>query len=125
MDILITTSEEASVLTQAMLRASTLLGMERTEVAEAIGVSPQTLERYVRKTSALRRGSKQWELATMLVRIYLTGSILVDDNQALLQAWASSYNRAFNSSPREAFRTAQGLSAVYNYLHSERDHVQA
>jgi transcriptional regulator with XRE-family HTH domain len=109
-------SNEAVVLTKALLRAAELLGLRRSELAKAVGVSEATLRRYVRGESFLRERTKQWELATMLVGAYRSASTLVGHNETLLKAWTSSYNNSLNSSPKDAALSVQGLSAVSNYL---------
>ena len=110
-------SNQSVALTSALLSASARLGLKKCELAKAVGLSDATLRRYARKAGVLRQGSKQWELAAMLIGAYQSASVLVGHDEKLLKSWTRSYNRAFNLSPGEAMSTVQGLVAVSSYLH--------
>lgn len=113
---------EATVLTSALLKAGSILGLNRPSLAKCIGVTEAVLMRYECGDEVLQSGSKQWELAALLVATCLSASALVGDEPVLIRSWASSYNRALDSSPNEAILKAEGLAAVFLYLRRTYGH---
>src|SRR5271154_3793328 len=81
------------VLTSATLRAAALLGLTDADVAQVIGVSGATVSRLRGRQRTISLGSKEAELALLLVRIFRSlGGILGEDREAM-RAWFNGKNR--------------------------------
>ena len=61
-------------------------------------------------------GSKEGELAALLVRVYRSLDALVGNDDGKRAAWMGSYNRALGGVPRDLVQTAEGLVGTLNYL---------
>ncbi len=110
----------AAVLTKAMLRAATFLGLTHAALARVVGLSESQISRMSRGDKALDIGSKPAELATLLVRVYRSLDALVGNDGRHRQLWMASFNRAFNEAPKDAIQKVDGLVKVVNYLDGAR-----
>lgn len=109
------------VLTEALLRSAVLLDLNGAQLAAALGVSEASISRMARGTVTLKPGSKESELATLLVRCFHALDALVGGNDEQRRKWMATYNAGLNGIPRELVTTAEGLVRTVAYL----DHVRA
>jgi hypothetical protein len=114
------TAPAAAVLTKAMLRASSLLGLTNTVLARVVGLSESQISRMTRGDKALEIGTKPAELATLLVRVYRSLDALVGNDDRHRRLWMTSFNRAFNEAPKDAIQKVDGLVKVVSYLDGAR-----
>jgi transcriptional regulator with XRE-family HTH domain len=112
--------EPAAVLAKALLRAGAQLGLNQRALAGIIGASPATFSRIANGSRALEAGSKHWELAAMLVRVYRALSAITGGNVEAMRAWLHAHNRAIGAAPGERLQTVQGLVHVLAYLDAAR-----
>jgi DNA-binding Xre family transcriptional regulator len=108
------------VLTKALLRSAALLDLSGSQLAAVLGVSEATISRMAHGTVKLKRGSKEAELATLLVRCFHALDALVGGNDEQRRKWMATYNAGLNGIPRELVTTAEGLVRTVSYL----DHVR-
>lgn len=114
------TAAAAAVLTKASLRSAELLGLSRASLAKVVGVSQATVSRMAAGERQFELGSKPAELAALLVRVYRSLDALVGNSERHRRLWMTTYNQAFNQSPREAIETVDGLTRVVRYLDGAR-----
>jgi predicted transcriptional regulator len=112
--------EAAAVLTKASLRSAELLGLSRAALARVVGVSEATVSRMGSGDRQFELGSKPAELAALLVRVYRSLDALVGNSEKHRRLWMSTFNQAFNASPREAIESVDGLTRVVRYLDGAR-----
>jgi transcriptional regulator with XRE-family HTH domain len=108
--------EPGIVLAKAVSRASALLGLSGAALARVIGVSEPTVSRLLRGLRPLHPGSKEGELAALLVRVYRSLDALVGNDDGKRAAWMGSHNAALGGVPRELIQTAEGLAGTLSYL---------
>jgi transcriptional regulator with XRE-family HTH domain len=108
--------EPGIVLAKAVSRASALLGLSGAALARVIGVSEPTVSRLLRGLRPLHPGSKEGELAALLVRVYRSLDALVGNDDGKRAAWMGSHNTALGGVPRELIQTAEGLAGTLSYL---------
>jgi transcriptional regulator with XRE-family HTH domain len=108
--------EPGIVLAKAVSRASALLGLSGAALARVIGVSEPTVSRILRGLRPLHPGSKEGELAALLVRVYRSLDALVGNDDGKRAAWMGSHNTALGGVPRELIQTAEGLAGTLSYL---------
>lgn len=108
------------VLTKALLRAAGLLDIAPAALARILGISEASVSRLANGTRSIAPGSKEGELALLLVRVYRSLDALVGGDDAQRRAWMQGANRALNGTPAELIRTAEGLVAVVSYLDGMR-----
>jgi predicted transcriptional regulator len=110
----------AAVLTKATLRAAALLGLTNAALARVVGVSESTVSRMAAGGRQFEVGSKPAELAALLVRVYRSLDALVGNSDVQRQRWMSSFNQAFQATPRDAIESVEGLVRVVRYLDGAR-----
>lgn len=113
-------AEGARVLTKAVLRAADLLGLNQAALARVIGVSPATVSRMERGGYLIELGTKQAELAALLVRLFRSLDAVVGNNDTNRKLWMSGHNKAFGMAPRDAIETVDGLAFAVRYLDGAR-----
>lgn len=112
--------DSAGVLTQAVLRASGLLGLSQGELARTLGISEASVSRLASGSRSIDPHSKEGELALLLVRLYRSLDALVGNDAMRRGAWFGSLNHALNGRPAELVLRAEGLAAVVAYLDGMR-----
>jgi len=106
----------AAVLGKAVIRSAGLLGLNGARLAAAIGVSESSVSRLAAGARTIDAGSKEAELAALVVRCFRSLDALVGGDDAQRRAWMASHNRALNGVPRDLVASAQGLVATVAYL---------
>jgi hypothetical protein len=108
--------QAAAVLGKAVVRSADLLGLNGARLAAAIGVSESSVSRLAGGSRTLEPGSKEAELAALVVRCFRSLDALVGGDDGQRRAWMASHNRALNGVPRDLVTTAQGLVMTVAYL---------
>lgn len=117
-------AERARVLTQALCEASRRLDLGQTALKDIIGISQPTASRLLKGAYTIPEGSKVWELAAHLLRLYRSLSSMVGGSDELARAWLGSANQAFaGRTPLEAIRRVDGLLYACEYLDAHRARV--
>ena len=111
---------EGVVITKAAVNAAERLGLTARILSSVIGVSEATVSRLKRQDTLLERGTKPFELAVLLVRLFRSLDALVGNDAAKAGAWMGSHNRALNGVPRQLIESPQGLVSVVMYLDAMR-----
>lgn len=116
-------AERAAVVSKAVARAATLLGLTNAALARTIGVSEATASRLRAGKHVLEPTSKPYELALLLVRLFRSLDAVVGGDEPSLQSWMVTKNLALNAAPRDLVQTAAGLVAVVDYVDTARARV--
>lgn len=112
--------EAGAVLTKAALRAADRLGLSGRQLANIVGVSEATVSRWKRGDSLLESGSKPFELAALVVRIFRSLDAITGGDEAVARRWLASPNTALAARPVERMMQLQGLVDVATYLDARR-----
>jgi transcriptional regulator with XRE-family HTH domain len=115
-----TVERKEAVLTGATLRAAGLLGMTDAEVAQVVGVSGSTVSRLRGGQRTISLGSKEAELALLLVRVYRSLDGILGEDREAMRAWFHGKNRHLRGVPAELVRRTDGLVRVLEYLDAMR-----
>jgi transcriptional regulator with XRE-family HTH domain len=111
-----------AVLSKAVVRAARLLGLTQTQVAEAVGLSEATVSRMFGGKYLLDPSCKEWELGSLLVRVFRSlDSIVGSDEKA--REWLRSRNLALGERPLDLLPKAEGLIRVLHYLDAARGRI--
>lgn len=113
-------ADQASVLTQATVRAAEQLGLNNADLARIIGVSAATVSRYKRSLVQITPTSKAGELALLLIRVFRSLDPLVGSDGIKRKAWMHTMNQALNGVPAELIRRPDGLARTLAYLDGMR-----
>jgi hypothetical protein len=114
------TTTEASVVTRAVLRAGSRLGLTNRAIGRIIGVSEATVSRMGSGDYVLARGEKPFELAVLLVRLFRSLDAIVGGDETTAKSWLRSENTVLGAQPIEKIQTISGLIDVIAYLDARR-----
>lgn len=109
-----------TVLTQATVRAATLLGVGAADLGAVIGVSAPTVSRMKSGAYLLPDGSKPFELAQLFVRLFRSLDSIVGGDEAAARSWLTTENTALRGRPIDLIKKVTGLTATVGYLDSRR-----
>lgn len=109
-----------TVLVKATLRAAALLGLTGAALGKIIGLSEATVSRLGAGGRSIKPGTKEGELAALLVRVYRSLDALVGNDEKQRLRWLASYNDALGGVPEELMQSVQGLVRVTAYLDGMR-----
>lgn len=115
--------EPRKVLTGAVLRASVLLDITQSGLAQILGLSPSTVSRMANGTYTLDTQKKEWELGALFVRLFRSLDALIGSNDTAARVWLNGPNRALVGRPIELIRSTEGLVRVVQYLDSARGRI--
>lgn len=107
---------EAAVLSKAVAKTAELWSLTNEALGEVIGVSASTASRLRGGTWRLERGTKQFELAQYLVRLFRSvDSLMGSDDQAAM-SWLDTVNIDLDGKPIDLIKTVKGLTEVAHYV---------
>jgi len=107
-------------LTSAVVRASSLLDITQTSLAQILGLSPSTVSRMANGSYVLDEDKKEWELGALFVRLFRSLDALIGSNDAAAQTWLGGSNTGLAGRPVDLIRTTEGLVRVVQYLDAAR-----
>ncbi len=113
-------SDRGQVLTRAALRAAERLGLSARQFARITGLSEPSVSRLKKGASGIEEGSKAWELAALLVRLFRSLDAITGGDEAVARSWMSARNEALGAVPVEKITSVQGIVDVCAYLDSRR-----
>jgi transcriptional regulator with XRE-family HTH domain len=115
--------DESAVLTKAVVRAATLLGLSQRRLADTLGLSaPSTSRLFSGKYHLSPTRAKEWELGVLFVRLFRSLDALWG-HEGTARTWLESYNTALGAAPLELIGSAAGLVRVVDYLDHARGRV--
>lgn len=118
-----TPTERSAIVSKAVSRAASLLGLTNAVLARTIGVSEATASRLRAGRFLLEPDTKPYELALLLVRLFRSLDAVVGGDEASLRSWMVTANRALGGVPRDLVQTATGLVAAVDYVDAARARI--
>ena len=116
----LTVSNRDLVLTKAATRAADRLGLTGQMLAQVLGVSEATVSRLKKGEVLLQDGTKSFELAALLVRVFRSLDAIAGGDEKTMRTWIGSPNTALGAAPADLIRTVRGLADVAAYLDARR-----
>ncbi|WP_313591608.1 MbcA/ParS/Xre antitoxin family protein [Agrobacterium cavarae] len=113
-------SQEGRVITKAALAASERLGLTAARLSDILGISAPTVSRMKRQDFCLEPGSKPYELAVLLIRVFRSLDAIVGGDDIVSRAWLQNHNDALAGVPAEKLTSITGLLDVLSYLDARR-----
>jgi hypothetical protein len=113
-------ARQEAVLAKAVARAAGHLGLPNTVLARVIGLSEASVSRLRHGRYRLQRGTKPFELAQLLVRLFRGLDAITGGDDDASRSWLASECRVLAGCPLELIQTVPGLMAVIAYVDSRR-----
>ena len=113
-------SDEATLLTKAVLRAADRLAIKNAVLARILGLSGPTISRMRNGKYWLDRGQKPFELALLLIRLYRSLDGIVGGDDSVAADWLTNKNTVLDGVPLELIQSVSGLANVIHYLDARR-----
>ena len=110
---------EDLVVTKAVRRAASSLGLSQKELARVVGVSEATVSRLA-GGRLLDASRKEGELALLFLRLFRSLDALVGGSEEKSRAWFRANNTHLGGAPRDRIQTVEGLVNVAQYLDAMR-----
>lgn len=110
----------ATVVSKAVVRTARHLGLNNTALAGVLGLSKATISRLAARTYTLDPGSKPYELALLLIRLFRSLDAMVGGEEEPMRGWMRSPNLDLASVPAELVQTVPGLVNVVAYVDGAR-----
>lgn len=115
-----TLPDRGGVLTRATLNAGSRLGLSGRELGQALGLSEPSVSRMKNGAYLLETGTKPFELAALLVRLFRSLDAITGGDEGVSRAWMRTENTALQARPVELISTITGLIDVVQYLDARR-----
>lgn len=113
-------ASQGRVVTKAVVASAERLGLNAARVADILGVSAPTVSRMKRLDFVLEPGSKPFELAVLLIRVFRSLDAIVGGDEGVAKEWLRNHNAALSAIPAEKLTTITGLIDVLSYLDARR-----
>lgn len=111
---------EAQVVTKATVAAADRLGLSARTLAGIVGVSEASVSRMKRLDHLLEKGTKPFELALLLIRLFRSLDAITGGDEQVARAWLKNHNTALCGIPADKILSISGLTDVLAYLDARR-----
>lgn len=115
--------DQSQVLTKAVLNAAEILGLKQTNLALILGISTASASRMHAGAYQLEPTTKEWELATLLVRLYRSLDAIMAGDETALRAWMKHYNTDLHDAPAALITRVPGLARTVEYVDAYRARI--
>ena len=113
-------SNDAAIVSKAVVRAAERLNIPGRILAAILGVSEATVSRMKSGDFALDRDRNAFELSLLFVRLYRSLDAIVGGDAPAAASWFQSHNTVLNARPVDVVQSIPGLMHVIDYLDSRR-----
>lgn len=114
-------SRRELVLAKALGRAADDLGLTNAVLAKVVGVSEPSVSRLKRGAFVLAEGSKPFELAQLLLRLFRGLDAITGGDGEAARSWLRGPNTALaGRAPLELIQTVGGLYDAATYVDARR-----
>lgn len=111
------------ILAEAVRRIAEYWHLTNAGLGDILGLSGSTVSRLRNGTWHFQAGSKSFELAQYLVRLFRSLDSLMGSDDAASRSWLQAENLELDARPLELIRTIRGLMTVADYVDDYRARV--
>lgn len=111
---------DGAVVTKAVVRAAERLAVSSRILARTLGVSEASVSRMRHGSYVLAPGSKPFEVAVLVLRLFRSLDAIVGGDEVSARAWLHQEHVTLSGAPAELIQTLPGLVHVVGYLDSRR-----
>jgi len=107
----------------AVQRVAEFWNLTNEGLGEILGLSGSTASRLRNGSWQFHPGTKSFELAQYLIRLFRSLDSLMGSDDLAARSWLESENRDLGARPIDLIRTIRGLSDVADYVDDYRARV--
>ncbi|WP_308909458.1 MbcA/ParS/Xre antitoxin family protein [Pseudokordiimonas caeni] len=116
-------SNDARILTKAVNRIADLWNLSNAKLGEILGLSPATVSRLRNGLKELEPGSKEFELAQYLARLFRGLDAIVGSDDRAARSWLMTENLDLKARPIDLIVKIKGLMTACDYVDAYRARV--
>lgn len=114
---------DGELLARAVKRIADFWDLTNEGLGQSLGLSASTISRLRNGSWYFQPGTKSFELAQYLTRLFRSLDSLMGSDDVAARSWLSSHNRELDGAPIDLIRTIRGLSNVADYVDDYRARV--
>jgi len=116
-------TEDGALVARAVQRIAEYWGLTNEGLGEILGLSGSTVSRLRGGSWQFQPGTKSFELAQYLTRLFRSLDALLGSDDVAARSWLASDNIELGGRPIELIRTIRGLTTVADYIDDYRARV--
>ena len=116
-------SGDGVLVAKAVQRIAEFWNLTNEGLGEILGLSGSTVSRLRNGSWHFQPGTKSFELAQYLLRLFRSLDSLLGSDDAAARSWLASDNRELGGKPIDLIRSIRGLSDVADYVDEYRARV--
>jgi hypothetical protein len=114
---------DGALVAKAVQRIAEFWGLTNEGLGEILGLSDSTVSRLRNGSWHFQAGTKSFELAQYLMRLFRSLDSLMGSDDLAARSWLASDNRELGGKPIDLIRSIRGLSDVADYVDDYRARV--
>jgi uncharacterized protein (DUF2384 family) len=118
-----TTETDGVLVAGAVQRIAEFWDLTNEGLGQILGLSGSTVSRLRHGSWRFQPGTKSFELAQYLMRLFRSLDSLMGSDDLAARSWLASENHELGGKPIELIRTIRGLSDVTDYVDDYRARV--
>lgn len=115
--------DEARILSEATARIAEFWGLSNAKLGAIIGLSGPTVSRLRAGSYRLEYGSKPFELAQHLLRLFRSLDSWLGQDDAAAKSWLTTRNLDLEAAPLDLIVSVRGLVRTSDYVDALRARV--
>jgi uncharacterized protein (DUF2384 family) len=116
-------TDDGALLATAVGRIAEFWQLTNDMLGDVLGLSPATASRLRNGAWSFAPGTKPFELAQYLVRLFRSLDALMGSDDAAVRSWLAAANADLDGRPIDLVRTIGGLIAVADHVDGYRSRV--
>ena len=116
-------ARDGLILAEAVRRIAEYWQLTNEGLGEILGLSGSTVSRLRNGSWHFSKGTKSFELAQYLTRLFRSLDSLLGSDDAAARSWLDAENVELDGRPLELIRTIRGLTMVADYVDDYRARV--
>jgi uncharacterized protein (DUF2384 family) len=116
-------TSDGALVAKAIQRIADFWGMTNDGLGEILGLSASTVSRLRNGSWNFQAGTKSFELAQYLMRLFRSLDSLMGSDDLAARSWLASENCDLGGRPIDLIQTIRGLSDVADYVDDYRARV--
>lgn len=116
-------ADASQVLSEAVSRIATFWQLSNAKLGAILGLSAPTVSRLRSGAYRLEQGSKAFELAQHLLRLFRSLDSWLGQDDASARSWLATPNHDLGAAPLELVGTVRGLLRTSDYVDALRARI--